>query len=44
MRGACARAQVLERMTIATAVLVAFIYRILALVVEEPATFQGEVT
>jgi hypothetical protein len=28
----------------ATAVLITFIYRILALVVEEPATFQGEVT
>jgi hypothetical protein len=35
---------VLERTTIAAAVLVTFIYRILALVVEEPATFQGEVT
>jgi hypothetical protein len=28
----------------ATAVLMTFIYRMLALVVEEPATFQGEVT
>jgi hypothetical protein len=29
---------------ITTAVLIAFIYRILALGVVEPATFQGEVT
>jgi hypothetical protein len=35
---------VLERTTNATAVLKTFIYRILALEVEEPATFQGEVT
>jgi hypothetical protein len=35
---------VLERTTIATAVLKTFIDRILALALEEPATFQGEVT
>jgi len=44
MRGLCANAQVLVRTTIAMAVLVTFIYRILALVVAEPANFQGEVT
>jgi hypothetical protein len=35
---------VVDRTTNATAVLKTFIYRIPALVVEEPATFQGEVT
>jgi hypothetical protein len=35
---------VVDRTTNATAVLRTFIYRILALEVEEPATFQGEVT
>jgi hypothetical protein len=35
---------VLEKTTNAKAVLVTFIYRILALVIAEPATFQGEVT
>jgi hypothetical protein len=35
---------VLEKTTIATAVLVSLIYRMLVLVVEESATFQGDVT